>query len=77
MTEKFSALWAQAELECSLRSQRFADFDFAEDYTAEVQQRFGELIVEACLAHVDSWTGTKYTPATDRILAGIKQEFNK
>lgn len=76
MNEKFSALWAQAQLECSLRDQRFADFDFAEDYTVEVQQRFGELIVEACLAHVDSWTGTKYTPATDRILAGIKQEFN-
>lgn len=76
MNEKFSALWAQAQLECSLRFQRFADFDFAEDYTEEVKQRFGELIVDACRAHVDTWTGTKYTPATDRILAGIKQEFD-
>lgn len=76
MNEKFSALWAQAQLECSLHSQRFADFDFAEDHAAQVQQRFGELIVEACIVHVDTWTGTKYTPATDRILAGIKQEFN-
>jgi hypothetical protein len=76
MNEKFSTLWAQAQLECSLRAQQFADFDFAEDYAAAVPQRFGELIVAACITHVDNWTGTKYTPATDRILAGIKQEFN-
>jgi hypothetical protein len=75
MNKKFGALWAQAQVECSLRTHQFADFDFAEDYAAEVQQRFGELIVETCLVHVDTWTGTKYTPATDRILAGIKQEF--
>lgn len=76
MQTKFAELWAQAELDCSLRSARFADFDFGEDYSEEVRQRFGELIVGACLAHVDTWTGTKYTPATDRIKFGIKQEFD-
>ena len=76
MNARLSALWAQAELECSTRNTRYTDFDFSEDYNDEVRQRFGDLIIEQCLAHVDTWTGTKYTPATDRIKLSIKQEFD-
>jgi hypothetical protein len=76
MNEVFGTLWLQAELECHTRLDKFAGFDFGDNTEDMVRQRFGELIVEHCLAHVDTWTGTKYTPATDRIIFNIKQEFN-
>lgn len=75
MPNPFDELWLQAELECRAQTEQYAGFDFGDNQEESIKQRFAELIVEHCLAHVDTWTGTKYTPATDRIKFSIKQEF--
>jgi len=76
MSNPFDAVWLQAGLECHQRVEKYAGFDFGEITEAEIKQRFAELIVERCIAHVDTWTGTVYTHVTNKIKFNIKQEFD-
>jgi hypothetical protein len=76
MSNPFDEIWLQAELECHQRLDKYAGFDFGEITEDEIKQRFAEIIIERCLKHVDAWTGTIYTPATNKIKFNIKQEFN-
>ena len=75
MSNQFDELWLQAELECRRQLEHLDGFAFNELTDDEIKQRFAQLIVERCLAHVDSWTGTMYTPVTNKIKFNIKQEF--
>ena len=72
LTPPFIRLWMQAESDYLDYQHQHEGFDIGKS----VEQRFAELIVQRCISHVDSWTGTKYTPATDLILDKIQQEFD-
>lgn len=72
LAPKFTELWAQAESEYLDYQHQYEGFDVGKS----IEQRFAELIVRRCITHVDSWTGTKYTPATKQILDKIQREFD-